>query len=347
MKSNSQHGSTHKEFGMDSYLDYFDVMFLGKAGMGKTTTAEKLVIATPIWNDCWYIPEEIQKINNTCTEVAKDSHSLRNTSSTSQQTKAAVSRQGGAYSSCYSFSQYCDLSMWQFSNNPVKVKGEIQRLKKLVFCRSLKDPQEEINRMQKERCITKRCELFINNTSKVRVLDVPGFNASYSLESSHLASQSMNPATRRKLGDVNSIQNSAQIIPEMDVSILQMILHTKMAMNFKFNRIVYFLPITGVMDQDDLTVKMDINIMERYFGKSIFECMVVVATHKRKAYRYFCEDVDLYPLEDIETTKRFFQAALHKLFNRDDILTPPVIFISLWDSCDKVLEKIRDSHMAS
>ncbi len=49
-------GGTKKRSGTqqgieDGQFDYYDIMVIGKAGMGKTTTADKLFVANPLSHD--------------------------------------------------------------------------------------------------------------------------------------------------------------------------------------------------------------------------------------------------------------------------------------------------------
>ena len=330
--------SLPKQEGVERYLNYYDIMILGKTGTGKTTTAEKLLIANPTGKDYSYIPPE-QGSPTASAEVP-------DTSTASQDDESVRTNPG----KIEPHSKTCqDISMWHLGA-PDDLANVCLRLKNLVFCRTLKEPHEEVIKIHKESKSTEKCQLLSNDTSKVRVLDVPGF---YGTNSNIVSTtESLPPTTQGTTLDVTkrrskstSVHTRTQNTTETDLSIMRKILHIKMAMKFKFNRIVYFLPETGVLIRNSQVLQIEIAIMKHFFERSIFECMVVVATHNCSAYRYFGKDVDLYPPEDIESTKRFFQEALSKVFEGDAIPEPPIIFISLRDSCDEVLRKIRESQV--
>ena len=56
-------------------------------------------------------------------------------------------------------------------------------------------------------------------------------------------------------------------------------------MQMKFKRIIYFIPEQGLLERSHKVLLMEIEQMVHYFGKSIFECMVLVATVNPDIYR--------------------------------------------------------------
>lgn len=286
--------------GTYKYIDYFDVMLIGKTGMGKTTTADKLLLANPTKRDYSEGPTTEEPVHDVTS----------------------------------SHIQYDDIFMWHLSNKPGEVEEVTLRLKNLVFYRSLENPHEEVNKSRMENSeTTEQCELLSNDTSKIRVLDAPGFYGSNAAASS--------ADVRKRACDTT----------ETDLSIMRKILHIKMAKNFKFNRIVYFLPEKGILERDSQILQMEISIMENYFGRSIFESMVVAVTHSGSAYKHFAKGADLFPPEDHKKTEHYFQKAMRKVFGDrggDKALPqPPIIFISLHDTSDKILHKIRESQVSN
>ena len=276
----------------NDYFDYFDIMILGKTGMGKTTTADKILMANPTGKEYEYSPP--------------------------QQNGAAAD--DGAASGV---SKSEDITMWHISEDPQEVERVTMRLKNLVFWRGVENPHDEVNKARKEESkSTERCELLSNDTSKVRVLDVPGFYGADAATASNVSER-------------------AQETARSDLSTMRKILRIQATKSFKFNRIVYFLPETGVPTRSSQILQTEISIMKKYFEQSIFESMIVVATHNQSAYRCFQKDAELYSQDEIETTRHCFKIALDKVFGNYDAPVPNIIFISMFDSCEEVLRKIQ------
>jgi len=118
--------------------EYYDIMIIGHVGIGNSTTADKLLIANPT-GDVF-----------TCeNDVVSDGKKL----------------------------VHGDFSLW--AADPDKFATIETRLKSLAFARTQKEPHAEINNMREQEGSRKprilNCELFSNDTTRVRVLDVPGF----------------------------------------------------------------------------------------------------------------------------------------------------------------------------
>jgi len=254
------------------YEDYFDIMLMGRRGMGKTTTAEKIIMAK-----------------------SGKKHDPEPTN---------------------------DISIWCLSDEPEVKERVKKRLENLYLWRSLANPHEEVNRRRKEeRRDTSKCELLCNDTSKVRVLDVPGF---------HGTNES---CSFSKYDD--------------DLSLVRKILHLKSAHKFKFNRIVYFLPETSSMIRDSQILHLELSLMWKYFGRSIFNSMVVVATHDNNTFSVFTEPVSLDSMEELKTTKQYFNKALCTvLLDAKESPSVPLMFLSQSDTCPDILKKIKDSQVS-
>ena len=127
------------ETGENEAIDYYDIMVIGRTGIGKSTTCDKLVIANP------------------------DGHDYRG----EQHADEAVN--GGRV-------DMSDLSMWMLSNADGELDRVTTRLKDLVMFRSLDNPHAEVNKMYRGLDNpTIGCQVISNETTKIRVLDVPGF----------------------------------------------------------------------------------------------------------------------------------------------------------------------------
>jgi hypothetical protein len=272
---------------------YYDIMVIGKTGAGKSTTADKLLIANPNGESYLGKPNEEPTRND-----AKG------------------------------YIKHTDMYMWHLSDKKEEIEKVSERLKMLVFYRSLEKPHEEVNEARQRGTYgsTEQCELLSNDSTNIRVLDVPGF---YGSDACPI--------------DVRNARQGAQATAETDLSIMRKILHIKMAKKFKFHRIVYFLPEKGPLERDNQVLQNEIRIMENYFSRSIFQSMVVVATYPASAYKHFNREADLFPQEDMDKTQLYFQRAMQRVFNCDDVPEPPIIFISMFDSCEVIYDKIRNS----
>ena len=69
-----------------------------------------------------------------------------------------------------------DLSMWLLSNAEGEERRVEKRLKDLVMFRSLENSHAQVNQMYRNaENPTTGCQVISNDTTKIRVLDVPGF----------------------------------------------------------------------------------------------------------------------------------------------------------------------------
>ena len=288
--------SVHQQEGENPNNEYFDIMLIGKTGLGKTTTADKILLANPAGKIYSY--DQPQPNNSIEVDGTNEAPILHHE----------------------------DLSMWHVSDEAGDTEMVQNRLKNLVFCRSLAEPHKEVNRLREQSGITKYCELLSNDTSKVRVLDVPGFFGS-----------------ETKIAG-KDLYGRVEAVASRNLQIMRKILHIKEVYNFKFNRVIYFLPEKGVLNRHSQILQMDIEAMETYFGRSIFDCMVVAATHPTSNYRYFPEGIDLYSQEDYETTQSHFQEALSSVFgDSSEVPKPPIVFLSYRATCDKMLDLIKQA----
>ena len=289
-------------------IEYNDIMIIGKTGMGKSTTADKLLIATP-----------------TNIRYEGVEHSDPN-----------IDEQRGRMT-------LEDLVMWNLSDTPDEVRRVTTRLKNLVFFRGLDNPHEEINKSRQPEANmyiyepTKFCELISNETSMVRVLDVPGYFG---------ADAATQPAS-----DTSSPEQSiGEMVWQSDLRIMRNILRIQAAMGVNFKRIVYFLPEKGPLTRPNAQLQQELKEMAHYFGKSVFNCMVLVASLPSSTYRIATPQTpesELFSMKDAESTQRIFQDAMYSAFPRGEqdqpLPEPPLIFLSLFDSCERVFEKIMNA----
>ena len=286
----------------DTLLDYCDIMVIGKTGAGKSTTADKLLIA--------HVSTELPQPGQQPRPCPQPEQPPQPQSQQQQQTE-----------------QFGHMTMWRVSSE--EIGGVILRLKKLTLFESYLDPYKAINNAYADNIygITRDCALFSNEQTKVRVLDVPGFFGNVA----------------RNVPDLN---NRVMAVKENDLRTMRKILRIKSAHNFKFNRIVYFLPEKGSLKRASQELIIELGVMKEYFGRPIFESMVIVATYPSDVYKFLRDDgQDLFSEKEVEDTREYLREALREVFKSDDIPDPPIIFISLFDSCEEILRKVKTANV--
>ena len=285
-------GSSTQQEGI---IDYNDIMIIGKTGMGKTTTADKLLVAKPHGRDYQGAEHSEPVVDNEHVRVE-------------------------------------DLSIWLLSDAPNEIERVKHRLKNLAFFRSLGEPHEEINKSHSsaegDNTATLSFELMSNESTKVRVLDVPGFFGE---------------------GDagacIASPGEKAQHSVNVAVGRMRMILQIQATMRINFRRILYFLPLHGALKRSDAYLEFELTTLAKYFGKSIFNSMVVAATMPEEAF----EDGNLVTFSGraLAQTKQHFAVVLSRVFPQErNLPDPPVVFVSMADTCEAVLAKILNAPVA-
>ena len=273
----------------DHVVDYYDIMVIGKTGMGKSTTADKLIIANPEGHDCLVKPPE---------------------------DKGVV--------------QMSDLCIWKIADTEGEKERVTLRLKHLNMHRIEDRPHEEVNRMYaQENHITTGSQVISNETTKVRVLDVPGFFG-------------------EDIGEMDAQKTSAERVTMSGLRIMREILYIQSKMRMKFRRIIYFIPERGPLERSSKGLLMELEHMTHYFGKSIFESMVLATTQPQGIYQYVPEGVTPFSDDDVAKTRACFTETLTKVFSEDEQLPndqPPIIFISMCDSCEDILAKINKARV--
>lgn len=283
----------------DSIVVYYDIMVLGRTGSGKSTTVDKLLIANPTGRNY----RDVQQ-----NELVSDEN-------------RGILKCGD------------DISMWILSEKKDSEEERVgTRLKNLAFFRALGNPHLEVDKARDTYMNvfgrTEECELFSNETSKVRALDVPGFFGATDADS--VAYQGKN-----------------------DVSLMRKVLEIQTAMNMKFRRILYFLPVKGELNRDDAILKLELKWMSYYFGKSIFKSMVLVATIP--AYLSRQPGMPELPASEKEKSRRIFKEVMNDVLRQahandhadDSPNAPPIIFISMAESCESILEKVKGAPVES
>ena len=273
----------------DSIVDYYDIMVIGRTGMGKSTTSDKLVIANLKNLDYHgepYVEETIQE--------------------------------GRMFSS--------DLSIWLISEAEGELERLSQRLKNLVMFRGLNDPRQQVNDFYTTSGDqTTKSRLISNETTKVRILDVPGF---FGKDCDRTPEMAPNRVTAKAL------------------AIMREVLRIQATMRMNFKRILYFIPERGPLERCHEILRMELEHMVHYFGKSIFDCMVLAATINPDVYQYLQPGVTPFSNDAEMKTRHKFQEALSLVLPQGEqlpSLKPPIIFVSMNDTCEEIFTKIKSA----
>ena len=282
---------------------YYDIMVIGKTGMGKSTTVEKMLIAN-----------------------LGDS-------------RPANQQEEPAYNCSSRMLEHNDLIMWLVSDKPstekdyddnalTKVSLRLMNLYRFSF---MGNPHCEIDKSRESGMnifkATLECEMFSNELTKVRVLDVPGFFG------------------QEVCGYMASTEARARAVADAGLSTMRKVLRIKNTHNLRFRRVVYFLPERGVLKRTDQHLMMELQIMKEHFGRAIFDSMVVIDTESPGVYKFANSSSVMFSESDFEHTRLHLQEALQEIFNGEDVPEPPIEFLSLFDTCEEVLCKIQGAQV--
>ena len=156
----------------DGVMDYYDIMVIGRTGMGKSTTVDKLLIAR--------LPgSAVEAAEAGIVEPQGQDWQAEAGTAEQQGRDRQEEEEGPVLTPDSRKLKHSDLIMWLISDKEFESDRVSMRLKNLVFFRSLEDSHKEINGSRESNMhiynSTINCELFSNETTKIRVLDVPGF----------------------------------------------------------------------------------------------------------------------------------------------------------------------------
>lgn len=272
-----------------SPLDYYDIMVIGRTGMGKSTTSDKMLIAS--LNEHNFFDE-----SDAC-EMETGERLIMS-----------------------------DFSMWLFGYGEGEIRQVKERLKDLKKSRKKAKPHLELNEIYKMKEPSSRSELISNDTTKVRILDVPGFFGEYGMK------------------QPSESQQTSERVNISGLRIMREILRIQVTMKMNFRRIVYFIPERGPLERPHKVLQMELEQMFHYFGKSIFDCMVLITTQPASIYKFIPPDKVPFSDEDELMTRDHFSKTLCNVLSVDQRLPdgkPPIVFISMHDSCNDVIKKIQ------
>ena len=271
--------------------EYFDIILIGQTGQGKTTTADKLLIAN-----------RGGRPSTTDTEIIVDPEKL--------QVHAG------------------DLTLWRKSPTDFEKEAEI-RLQNLAQARADQNPDLKIKQINEALTSsgslkTKHCTVFSNEISKVRVFDLPGFFDEEGVTGG--------PGTT-----LESDQNDATAY---NLSIMRKILQIQVLIAMKFKRILYFLPVRGPLERATAVLQLELRVLTSYFGPQILSKIVLVATNSPMRHELDISEEIAFPEMERSITKQNFRRCLSRLFPEERFPDIPLIYVSLSDSCELVLDKV-------
>lgn len=166
--------------------------------------------------------------------------------------------------------------------------------------------------------VTANCKLLANDETRVRVMDVPGFSDS---------------------GAIQRAAGTNVSVFEANLQIIRWVVKAQIRFQLQFRRIVYFLPVRGPLEKADGSMQEELKVLYHFFGKEVFDRMVVAATLLRKeAIQKAGFDND-----DVKETKRVFQKALEFAIPGEKIKCPPLVFIGFNDRPSHSIKIIKEA----
>lgn len=151
--------------------------------------------------------------------------------------------------------------------------------------------------------VTKMCQMLSNEKTGIRVLDIP-----------ELAEGE---------GNTTTVQRNAPLI--------HTVWEIQNELNIVFNRILYFLPVRGVLKRFDVYCQDELKALYHYFGESIFECMVFVATKHK-------EDKAEFEPEDWEELKMTLSYIIKEIKSP---ICPPLVYIPFSATPEELLALVQ------
>ena len=181
------------------------------------------------------------------------------------------------------------------------------------------DTADDIRSSSKTRylSVTEECELVANENTEVRVLDTPGF-----------ANSSLPREDRGSVYDAN-----LQIFRWL----FRVVQGPRNNMNVR--RILYFLPVRGVPEKADGGFLQELQLLYDYFGTSVFNYMVFIATNHPLNQQYPFTD------EMISKTEEIISVAIAKVTMADFLDCPPVIYVGKDVNEGDIVRKIKGANV--
>ena len=300
--------------GEGSQINYDDFLFIGSAGRGKTTTADKLLAANPTQYDYKNDPVPLGG-----GEVIVDAEN--------QQLR------------------YTDITMWLGTPDP-----EFQtHLKFLDNCRKVPNPHVQINNIRRAtpdedsavfQETTQECEVLSNDRSKVRVMDVPGFFDGASILSKREGDKVLSPTDSLNVNNLGIMRSIIRI-------------QTTLGMKFK-RVLYFLPGRGPLERADAILkfeLRWMAHFFGRAIFKIMVLIATVSSTMSELE---LLPDDKKFSDRDVQVTKRNFRKALEDTFHSftdsplsdEPLPDPPLVFISQTNTCEEILVKIKSAAVA-
>ena len=145
--------------------------------------------------------------------------------------------------------------------------------------------------------------------------------------------------TRFRVLDVEGFAstNRGESCKQANLSILRRVMKIKHALKLRFSRVLYFLPVRGRLQKADYNIFEELHALNYFFGKSIFDSMIVVCTEDAM------NDVITWPPPKMEHTKEAFSRVLHDVISQGrqpEYPDPPIVFLPHSATPDEVRKLI-------
>ena len=159
--------------------------------------------------------------------------------------------------------------------------------------------------------VTQQCQMLSNEDTCVRVLDVPGF------------------------GDSRPKENLTTL--EVNAGFIDVIVSVQSKLAVDYNRIIYFLPFKSTQCRADAYLQDELYLLFQYFGFSVFECMVMIATKDEEE-----QDKEL-TTRQCDKLNNIVKLSLQQVTMKDDIQCPPIVYLPLYATTDEILARIQNA----